>query len=99
MRNFKKLIPVVAIVMVLTITLAGIRLSPDLFQLAIAQSKPQIVDTIYVDGKVYTVNGDQKWAEAFAVDDGKFVQVGSNEEILSLRDDTTQVIDLRGGRI
>ena len=74
MRNFKKSIPFsVAIAIVLAITLAGILLIPDVFQLAIAQSSPQIVDTIYVDGKVYTVNEAQKWAEAFSVDDGKLV--------------------------
>ena len=34
-------------------------------------------DTIYTNGKIYTVNEAQSWAEALAIKDGAFVVVGS----------------------
>ncbi|MDG3086415.1 amidohydrolase [Vibrio hannami] len=52
---------------------------------------------LYVNGKVY--QGDkfnQNWAEAFAVKGDKFVQIGTTEEILKLRQKDTPVVDLRG---
>ena len=52
-------------------------------------------DLIYLNGKVYTGNKKQKWAEAFAIKGDKFMAVGSNEEILKLRSKDTQVVDLR----
>jgi len=52
-------------------------------------------DLIYLNGKVYTSNKKQPWAQAFAVSDDKFVKVGSNEEIKALRGPDTQVVDLR----
>lgn len=53
-------------------------------------------DEVYVNGNVYTVNSDQPWAEAFAVEDGKFTRVGSNQEIRKLADAKTKVVDLKG---
>lgn len=34
-------------------------------------------DTIYTNGKIYTVNADQPWVDAVAIRAGKFVAVGS----------------------
>lgn len=60
-------------------------------------SKNQVAaDLIYLNGRVYTVNEDQKWAEAFAITDDKFVKVGTNKEIQTLRGDKTEIVDLRG---
>ena len=59
-------------------------------------STTQTADLIYLNGKVYTVNADQKWAEAFAIIGDKFVKVGTNEEIQALRGEKTEVVDLRG---
>ncbi|MCG8687429.1 MAG: amidohydrolase [Desulfobacterales bacterium] len=53
-------------------------------------------DLIYLNGKVYTSNKEQKWAQAFAVSGDKFLKIGSNEEIQALRTPDTQVVDLRG---
>ncbi len=53
-------------------------------------------DTIYKNGRIYTVNEDQPWAEAVAIKDGKFLAVGSNVQIEALRGVTTEVIDLDG---
>ncbi|WP_096086257.1 amidohydrolase [Agaribacterium haliotis] len=52
---------------------------------------------LYVNGKVY--QGDkfkQHWAQAFAVKAGKFVQVGTNKEILNLSERGGRIVDLRG---
>jgi predicted amidohydrolase YtcJ len=41
--------------------------------------------TAFVNGRVYTVDDAQPWAEAFIVDaDGKFEAIGSNDEIQSI---------------
>ena len=38
-------------------------------------------DTIYTNGKIYTVNETQPWAEAVAIKDGIFIKVGSTINI------------------
>ena len=53
-------------------------------------------DTIYSNGKIYTVNEAQAWAEAVAIKDGKFLLVGTNDEIMALKGAETEVIDLEG---
>ncbi len=53
-------------------------------------------DCVYLNGKIYTVNKAQPWAEAVAIHDGKFVYVGSNEETQKFAGPNTQVIDLNG---
>lgn len=55
-----------------------------------------VADVIYLNGKVYTVNKSQEWAQAFALKDGRFLQVGTDDEIQALRGDETEVVDLRG---
>lgn len=57
----------------------------------------QTAETVYSNGKIFTVNEQQPWAEAVAITDGKFVAVGSNSEIDELIGDNTEVIDLNGG--
>ena len=56
----------------------------------------EIAETIFVNGGIYTVDAQRSWAEAAAVRDGRIVAVGSNEEVLALRGDTTRVVDLAG---
>lgn len=52
-------------------------------------------DTIYTNARVWTVNPKQSWAEAFAVQNGKFVAVGSTDEIVALAGKDTKVVDLK----
>ena len=54
-------------------------------------------DTIYLNGEIITVDDEQPTAEAVAVRDGIIVGVGSESEILAMRDAATVVHDL-GGR-
>ena len=51
---------------------------------------------IVVNAKVITVDDRSTIAQAFAVRDGKFLAVGSNEEIRALARAGTQIIDAQG---
>lgn len=52
-----------------------------LFALLFSRCTSESVDLIVINSNTYTVNDNFDTAEAFAVKDGKFVAVGSNEEI------------------
>ena len=41
----------------------------------------ELADKIYTNGKIYTVEEQQPWVEAVAIDEGKFLAVGSAAEI------------------
>jgi len=56
-----------------------------------------VADTVYTNGKIYTVNEAQPWAEAVAIKDGKFLVVGSNAEVEAVTGKETEVLDLNGG--
>lgn len=53
-------------------------------------------DLVYVNGKIYTVDEQQSWAEAVAIKDGAFIAVGTTEDVKALSGDKTEVIDLNG---
>jgi predicted amidohydrolase YtcJ len=55
-----------------------------------------VADTVYTNGKIYTVNEGQPWVEAVAIKDGKFMVVGSNDDVQAATDDATVVVDLGG---
>ncbi len=56
----------------------------------------QEADILYVNGKIYTVNEVLPWAEAVAIKDGKFIKVGSDDEVKVLKGENTKVVDLKG---
>jgi predicted amidohydrolase YtcJ len=51
-------------------------------------------DQILHNGKIATQDDRRSVAEAAAIRDGKFLAVGSNREVMRLRDDSTKPIDL-----
>jgi hypothetical protein len=53
-------------------------------------------DAIYTNGKIYTVNEKQPWADAVAIKDGKFIAVGKKADVEKTKGDKTDVIDLEG---
>ena len=65
-----------------------------------AAQTPQshVANTILLNGRVYTLNPHQPWAEAVAISGDKILAVGSIKDISSYRDSSTRVIDL-GGRL
>ena len=58
-----------------------------------------MVKKMLIDGKIWTENPDMEWAEAIAIENDKFVAVGSNDEVKSFvdaQDDEFELIDLEG---
>ncbi len=53
-------------------------------------------DLILVNGNVYTIDDGHPRAEAFAIHNGRFVAVGSNDDIRNLASPNTEVIDAGG---
>jgi predicted amidohydrolase YtcJ len=53
-------------------------------------------DTVYTNGRIYTVNDSQPWVEAVAIKDGKFLAIGSAASIEAVTGDGTEVVDLDG---
>ena len=53
-------------------------------------------DRVLRNGTIYTVDDAQPWAEAVAIADGRFVAVGTNEEVDEFIGDGTEVADLEG---
>jgi len=53
-------------------------------------------DLVLHNGEIYTVNASEPSAEAIAVDDGKIVFVGKNEDAQAFILDGTKVVDLEG---
>jgi predicted amidohydrolase YtcJ len=57
------------------------------------------VSLILTNGKFWTVNPAQEEVEAVAIEGNHIVGVGSNAEILKLKQPTTTVLDLEGRRV
>ena len=53
-------------------------------------------DVALVNGRVFTIDDRQPRAEAFAIAGGRFVAVGTNDEIRNVISQRTQVIDAGG---
>jgi predicted amidohydrolase YtcJ len=53
-------------------------------------------DTVLYNGRVVTVDNDFSIAEAVAIQDGKFLKVGGDDEVRTLADRDTKEIDLEG---
>ena len=60
-----------------------------------ASAEPS-ADAVFLNGNVYTVDDENPSAQAFAVREGRFLAVGSNEEMRTKVGDETRVIDLEG---
>src|SRR5262249_27751416 len=54
-------------------------------------------ELILMNGRIATVDHSRPFAEAVAIQNGRFISVGANEEIMRLRASNTETIDL-GGR-
>src|SRR5689334_10427703 len=61
-----------------------------------APSARKHVDRIFVNGQIWTGDGQRPKAEALAVADDKILAVGSTAEIKALADSQTAVVDLNG---
>ena len=65
--------------------------------ISVACAQPgEVADTVYSNGRIYTVNEAQSWVEAVAIKDGTFQVVGSNAEVEAVTGGSTEVVDLGG---
>tara|TARA_Y100000385_G_C13084476_1_gene635674 strand:+ start:151 stop:1854 length:1704 start_codon:yes stop_codon:yes gene_type:complete len=53
-------------------------------------------DMIIINGKVYTVNESQPWAEAIAIKEGMILKVGTTSDIQEFKGENTETIDAKG---
>ncbi|MFK7949292.1 MAG: amidohydrolase [Saprospiraceae bacterium] len=58
-----------------------------------ACSEKQIADLIVINGNIATMNDNEPSAEAIAIKDGKIIAIGSNEDILKYKHESTKEID------
>jgi len=63
---------------------------------AVTKAKDVKADVVYRNGFIYTVDGVRSRAEAFAVKDGKFIAVGTNEDMKAVVGPDTKTVDLKG---
>ncbi|EED33536.1 amidohydrolase 3 [gamma proteobacterium NOR5-3] len=63
---------------------------------AIALSSVAAPDTIFFGGPVITMDGEDRVAEALAIEGGRIIAVGDSDELLALADKNTRGIDLKG---
>lgn len=59
-------------------------------------STTQDAELLMLNGKVYTVNHEQSWAEAIAITDGRIIWVGNSEDANQWQGEGTRTIDLGG---
>ncbi len=60
---------------------------------------PTSADLILFNGKIYTVNEQQPWAEAVAIKDGEIIAVGDLSEVKLLAGKATKHQDLKGNML
>ena len=53
-------------------------------------------DLVVHNGKIATLDSQQPTVSAAAIKDGRFIAIGSDEQVLKLRGERTQVVDLHG---
>ncbi len=86
------------ITLLIAITFLLLGCAPDDQPATETSDAPLVDDANYVltNGKVYTVNEKQPWAEAVAVQGNKIVFVGSSKDVESFIGKDTRVADLKG---
>lgn len=57
------------------------------------------MDKILINGTVYTMDSENPKAEAVAIEGNVIKAVGSNDEILKLKDPVTEVVDMKGAMV
>lgn len=63
--------------------------------IALNHGQATAADYVFTNGKIYTVNSEQPWAEAVAVDGNEIVYVGDNAGAAEFVDADTSEIDLQ----
>lgn len=82
-----------------TVVAAGLAIVALVVIAACGGTSGPVADTIYVNAKVLTVDSRDSVATAFAVKDGKFLEVGTRSEVELRASPFTRVVDLAGGTV
>ncbi len=56
----------------------------------------ETADSVFHNGRVYTVDDNQPWAQALAVKGARLIYVGDDESVKQFVGDATRVVDLQG---
>ena len=56
----------------------------------------EAADTVYQNGRIYTVNSSMPWVQAVAIKDSRFVFVGEDRDVAPHIGPETHVVDLKG---
>jgi len=67
-----------------------------IFSLVLPSESREVADTVYKNGKIYTVDENHPWVEAIAIQGDRFVFVGTNDGAESWIGPDTKVVDLDG---
>ena len=86
MRNNTRVRLLISILLTASLLLAACEQAP--------QENP--ADIVLLNGGIYTVDAERRWAEAAAIRHGEIIAVGTNSSIQPLIGDTTEVFDLQG---
>jgi hypothetical protein len=86
-------VPLVLLLPLIVVSLATADLAAAQAQTGTQASE---ADTVYKNGFVYTADGPRSRAQAFAVRDGKFFKVGTNDDMKAVTGKDTRVVDLNG---
>ncbi|MBN1221874.1 MAG: amidohydrolase [Candidatus Aminicenantes bacterium] len=62
----------------------------------VSEKKTDVADLVLLNGKIWTVNPAQPWAQALAVRGNRILSVGTSDEIKKMVGDLTETIDLNG---
>lgn len=63
------------------------------------QAPLQQADTVFYNGKIYTVDQAVPEAQAIAIRQGKIIGVGASQAMLAMAGEQTQLVDLQGKRV
>lgn len=75
---------------------AAIYLFVSIFIISCQPKNDPKIDLVLYNGLIYTVNPDQPLVSALAVSNNRIYQLGTDEDILALKDEQTETIDLDG---
>jgi predicted amidohydrolase YtcJ len=88
MKNFSKLLLLLSCLIIFTASTCEEEPS--------GPGGPASGEILYFNGKIYTVNTNQPWAEAMIVKDGRITFIGSDDEVGNQAAEDAEEIDLEG---
>ncbi len=63
---------------------------------SVVSDHPETAEHVFLNGKVYTMEPDQIWAEAVGTKNGRIVFVGTSEQASAWVGESTEITDLKG---